>query len=271
MMGALLNAHPERNSLSSPHAGDGREGQGAGDIESGSSFRPFIGKTQNGRNLDAYEQTIFDQVTKRQQKHQRSALATRPETLQERKGKEPSFKAKTQQHSSVHDEIKYIDDFHDDTDLTRSMGAQKYLYCRLIPELNIRLKRAPVYARLYTALQICVLFCQGASAYLASHGMSKYVILFLSLSALTQSFVEISMLSARLHGNNVTLAALERVQLWWHGLTLVERRQAANKDELVMQTEKILEREAMILVGHKSSRLEKPSDKLGKKGAAKQA
>jgi len=89
-------------------------------------------------------------------------------------------------------------------------------------------------------MQFGVFTCTAGAALCGAVDAALLVPVIIAVSSVLNAFIELGLLPQTLRANNATVAELERVALWWSGLTLIQRRMASAKELLVERTEAAL-------------------------------
>ena len=79
-----------------------------------------------------------------------------------------------------------------------------------------------------------------AASLLAAFEAPLWVPVVIAFSAAISAFVAFELLTQRLNANNTSMATLKNLEIWWRGLTFIQRRHPAAKEILVQRTEEAL-------------------------------
>jgi len=76
--------------------------------------------------------------------------------------------------------------------------------------------------------------------------MLELIPVFLTAMSAVESAISFEQLQLRLVTTNQALQTLQRLMIWWNGLSMVEQRKVYNKEHLISQTEAVVNVEANI-------------------------
>jgi len=142
-----------------------------------------------------------------------------------------------------------LDDWKDD--LCSLLSAEQYVQFRIIPALE-KLKSPysprglPRLTKVWSICQTCLLLGTMATGVLGVLGMLELIPVLLTAMSAVESAISFEQLQLRLVTTNQALQTLQRLMIWWNGLSMVEQRKLYNKEHLISQTEAVVNIEANI-------------------------
>ena len=118
-----------------------------------------------------------------------------------------------------------------------SITADEYVRMRLIPALAEYNSKAPTMSYGLSALTMITIALSVGSSILSTFGYATLVPLVFSFSESLSSWQNHSMTGMRLLATNGAVNQLNTLLIWWDSLSMIEKRVAVNKEQLVMTTE----------------------------------
>lgn len=133
-------------------------------------------------------------------------------------------------------------------DLCSLLSAEHYVQFRILPALE-ELKSStglPMLTRIWTTCQTLLLLGTMTTGILGVLGILELIPIFLTAMSSLESVIAFEQLQLRLLTTNQALQTLQRLMIWWNGLSMVEQRKVYNKEHLISQTEAVINIEANI-------------------------
>jgi len=148
---------------------------------------------------------------------------------------------------------QYAYEFVDDG--LKPIGASDYIDIRVQKYLKIYEKRAPTLSWRLSVMQFFIFLASTTSTALGAFDLPAYIPIALGVGSAFGGIIAYQNLETRLHRVNAALVSLSRLMVWWHGLSVIEKRIPANKTFLVDTMEGIIQLESgnMVLNAKKSA------------------
>lgn len=138
------------------------------------------------------------------------------------------------------DEFSY--DVYDDG--LKPMNADVYIDLRVTEYHRAWEKRAPSLSFKLSTMQFLIFIATTTSTALGSFNLPTYIPIAMSFGGAIGGVVAYQNLEQRLQRVNAALVAVQRLMVWWHGLSVIEKRIPSNKTFLVNTMEGIIQLEA---------------------------
>jgi len=145
--------------------------------------------------------------------------------------------------ASAESSLDYMKD-----DLCSLLSAEQYVQFRIMPALE-ELKSPsglPRLTRIWSICQTCLLLGTMATGILGVLGVLELIPILLTAMSSLESVIAFEQLQLRLVTTNQALQTLQRLMIWWNGLSMVEQRKVYNKEHLISQTEAVVNIEANV-------------------------
>ena len=141
----------------------------------------------------------------------------------------PSFIASPEQHVKP-----IIDDYHS------PMDANQYLALRLEPMIRRYQSRITPYYTSKTTVAIFLMLATGASALMASLGLTVWIAIISICASSVTSWSEFSGVQKKLNRYSSAITKLRDVRLWWETLSPVEQSSSKHVTQLLVMTEDVI-------------------------------
>jgi hypothetical protein len=125
------------------------------------------------------------------------------------------------------------------------LTPERYLLIRLGDQINYYETKTNTLERRLKRLQWTIYITGGVGTFLAAMGAELWIALTTALATALAAYLSQNQIEDTLMSYNQALSDLHNVRSWWTSLTDAERRDQSNIDNLVEQTEKILEGESV--------------------------
>ena len=144
----------------------------------------------------------------------------------------PSFIASPESHVKP-----IIDDFHS------PMDANAFIALRLEPTIQFYQSRVQPYYMSKTAAAIFLMLATGASAAMASLGMTVWIGIISICASSVTSWVEFSGVAKKLARYSDCITKLRDIRLWWETLSTVKKSSSNSIRQLICMTEDVINSE----------------------------
>jgi len=126
----------------------------------------------------------------------------------------------------------------------RALSAPDYIDLRVVPYEKAFELRAPRNAYALTVCQLFVFASTTVSSAFGAFNLSEWIPVMMALGAAFNGFIAFRQLEERLARSNAAVVSVRRLMIWWHGLSVIEKRLAGNKMFLVNTMEAVIQAEA---------------------------
>ena len=101
------------------------------------------------------------------------------------------------------------------------------------------------HAHLYTPMfdQVIMLFFTSVSTVLGSLGLPNWIPVMMGSASVFGAISAYLDLGEQLRRTNQALVSIRKLMVWWHGLSVIEKRIPANASKLVVSMETIIQAE----------------------------
>ena len=165
---------------------------------------------------------------------------------------------KTQEHPALYDEGKaystgnaqqrqdvlgrFARTFKDDG--LKRLTANEYLDLRIASKLREFEQRAPRLGLATMAIKTIMLLCTSGSTILGAFRFNNWIPVAMGISAVFGSITAYMDLEEKLRRTNSALVSVRKLMVWWHGLSVIEKRIPSNASNLILTMEQIIMNEA---------------------------
>jgi len=124
------------------------------------------------------------------------------------------------------------------------LSTQDYVDLRVQPYEDIFAKRAQALCARQQLFQFAIFILTSASTFLGATAKMQWIPVALALGAVFSSISAYQELDSRLERTNIAIVSLRKLLIWWHGLSVIEKRIPTNKTALINTMENIIQAEA---------------------------
>ena len=124
------------------------------------------------------------------------------------------------------------------------LSAQDYVDLRVAHFEGVWTKRAERLCLQHQVLQLLVFILTSLTTLLGALGQMQWIPVALALGTVFSSTIAYRAVESRMENVNAANVSLRKHMVWWHGLSVIEKRIPANKTTLVNTMESIIQAEA---------------------------
>lgn len=142
-----------------------------------------------------------------------------------------------------------------------SLSPDEYVSERLQDQIHFFETKTRKLSRQLKRMQILIYLAGGGGTFLAAMNRDLWVAVATAFVAAFTTKLQADQVETSLVNYNQTLASLRAIECWWNALSPWEKNRPANRDVLVEQTEKALEKENVGWLQQMQTALEKLTEK----------
>ena len=161
---------------------------------------------------------------------------------------------KTQEHPALYDEGKafssgntqqkqdvlgrFAREYKDDG--LKRLSANEYLDIRVAVKMREFEKRAPRLALANMTIKTIMLLCTSGSTFLGAFKSHNWIPVSMGIVSVFGSITAYMNLEDQLRRTNAALVSIRKLMVWWHGLSVIEKRIPQNASNLILTMEQIV-------------------------------
>jgi len=146
--------------------------------------------------------------------------------------------------ASIKREILERFSYEVEDDGLKVLSTGDYVDLRVMPYEDIFAKRAQALCTRQQWFQFVIFILTSASTFLGATAYMQWIPVALALGSVFSSISAYQELESRMERTNNAIVSLRKLLIWWHGLSVIEKRIPANKTALVFTMESIIQAEA---------------------------
>jgi len=154
------------------------------------------------------------------------------------------FQSKNAPIRQMLDKLSY--EFEDDG--LKVLSSQDYVDLRVTPYEHLFAARAESICWKRQMIQFFIFILTSLSTLLGALTLMQYIPVALALGSALSSLIAYQDLESRMERVNNANVSLRKLMVWWHGLSVIEKRIPSKKAQLVNTMESIIQAEAGSLV-----------------------
>eukprot|EP01031_Cornospumella_fuschlensis_P029602 gene29602-35735_t len=124
-------------------------------------------------------------------------------------------------------------------DHQRPLKPDDYVELRIKPLMGFYQKRLAPNNQFYNFVQGMLIVATGLGACLTFFSLTEFVAIISTGATCLSAYVEFQSTDKKLARYNSAVASLQKLQVWWHSLTLIEKTDVFNINRLVFETERV--------------------------------
>jgi hypothetical protein len=141
--------------------------------------------------------------------------------------------------------VKAVQDTAED-DLCSLISAEQYVQFRLMPVMEGFMESLPRLHFIWSACHVFFLFGSMVTGVMGIMRLVELMPIMISAMSALESVISFEQLQLKLMTTNQALQTLQKLMIWWSGLSMVEQRKVNNKEHLISQTEAVANIDATI-------------------------